>query len=81
MLQTFISYYAGSDQYFDNSVCLCVCLFVFVGISSELHVSERHQIYVLLWRRCGTLCTSRLMDDVTFAHNMQHGACRPRCSE
>ena len=34
----------------------------------------------VLWRRCGTLCTSGFMDDVTFAHN---GQCtdRYRCSE
>ena len=26
---------------------------------------------VLLWRRCGTVCTSGSMDDVTFAHSCQ----------
>jgi len=59
------------------SVCLSVSLFVREHIS----VTTRpiftkffvHVTYVrgsaLLWRRCDTLCTSRFMDDVIFAHN------------
>jgi len=60
------------------SVCLSVCPssvrehIVYSNYTSELNQFFVHVTYgrdsVLLWRRCGTLCTSGLIDDVMLAH-------------
>ena len=71
-----------SAKHCSESVCLSVCLFARIGLSRKLSGRTfRSKFYthadcdpvsVLLWRQCGTLCTS----DVLFSH-MAHGAYFP----
>jgi len=64
-------------QYCDERVCLSVCLSVCLFL--ELHVRPIFTNFcacyfgrgsVLLWRRCGMLCTSGFTHDANFAHNV-----------
>jgi len=64
-----------------RSVCLPVCLPVREHISGTIgpiftnifmHIPYGRGS-VFLWRRCDTLCTSDLMDDVTFGRNGPYG--------
>ena len=64
-------------EYCDDRVCLCVRLYVREHISGNTRPTFyrffcARYLYgrgsVVLWRRCDTLCTSGLMDDVILAH-------------
>ena len=64
-------------EYCDQPVCPCVCLSVRVHISGTagpigmkfcVRIPCGHGS-VLLRRRCATLCTSGLVNDVTFGRN------------
>ena len=65
------------------SVCLSVCLCVCLSSSISLELLDRSAENfcadpcgcgsVLLGRRCDTLCTSGLMDDVTFGRSGPYG--------
>ena len=66
------------------SICLSVCVCVFVCLSVRDHIfATTRPIFaeffvhvpfgrgsVLLWRRSDTLCTSGFVDDVIFVHKL-----------
>jgi len=59
-------------------ISLSVCLSVHEYISGTAVIKFFVQIpcgrdLVLLWRRCDTLCTPDITDDVMFGHNGQYG--------
>ena len=60
------------------SACLYVCLFVCLSVRSHITTTNFTKLFVhvtydrgsvLLWRQGDMLCTSGLVDDVTFSHN------------
>jgi len=79
----------GWAKYCDRRFCMSVCLYVSHFLPVCSHISKTTRLNsikfflpvirgcgsVLLWRQCNTLCTSRFVDDVLFAHS---GANRPK---
>jgi len=74
-------YYSAADraaEYYDDRVCLSVCVCLSASMSLEIHVRSLpflHVTYdrgsVLLWWRCHTLYTSGFVDDVKLAHKLR----------
>ena len=70
-------------KYYYKYACLSVCPSVCPLASLENHTAEFHQIFYMhdvcghdsavLWRRCGMLTTSGVVDDVMFLHRAANG--------
>jgi len=61
----------GGAAYCDKPVCLCVCARAYLcNRWTNLHkILCTDPLWLLLQRRCATLCTSSFMDDVTFSRS------------
>ena len=74
------TYYSAHDRetaYYDERVCLCVCLSAIISwnYTSHLYQFFMHVTYgrgsVLLWQRNDMLRISGFVDDVIFAHKLR----------
>jgi len=54
------------------AVCLSVCFFARLSLEAHVHTSQNFlHSFVILRRRCDTLCTFGFVDDVVFTHKRQ----------